>query len=343
MWWSKSLPTDAWGPASGTATSPVPPPPPTPIPPSPDNTVVTTTTGKILDAHANIWTITVNGQVAVNGLADTTTASVIELAYEKGVIWQENSAKMWWSKSLPTDAWGPASGTATSPVPTIPDTLTLRMSEDAYQGDAQFTVSVDGHQAGNTLTASALHATGDANAFILTGNWGQGAHDVKIQFLNDAYGGTAATDRNLYVNSIAYDGKTYAGTTAALMGNGAVDFTVSGSTATAAGPADTLTVHLAEDAWNGDAKFTLSIDGKTISTAQPVTASHAAGVWQDLTFSGNFGVGTHDVGINYANDAYGGSASTDRNLYVNGVDFDGTHYGAGITALLSNGTAHFTI
>ena len=36
------------------------------------------------------------------------------------------------------------------------DTLVLNISENAYQGDAQFTVSVDGKQLGGTFTASAL-------------------------------------------------------------------------------------------------------------------------------------------------------------------------------------------
>jgi serralysin len=99
--------------------TPTPTPTPTPTA-SPDNTVVTTAGPAIIDGHGNSWTLTAGGQVAVNGTADATTSSVVELAYEKGVIWQENSNKLWWSKTQPTDAWGPAAGTATSPVPGTP-------------------------------------------------------------------------------------------------------------------------------------------------------------------------------------------------------------------------------
>ena len=85
---------------------------------SPNNTVVLAgSSAAITDASGNAWTITAGGQVAVNGVADTTTNGVIELAYEKGLIWQENGAKLWWSKSSPSAAWGPTGGTATSPVP----------------------------------------------------------------------------------------------------------------------------------------------------------------------------------------------------------------------------------
>jgi hypothetical protein len=85
------------------------------------------------------------------------------------------------------------------------------------------------------------------------------------------------------------------------------------------------------------------VDGKVVTTAQDVVASHAAGAWQDLSFSGNFGTGSHTVGVQFLNDAYGGTAATDRNLYVNGIDVNGTHYGSGVTALLSSTTANFAI
>ena len=115
------------------------------------------------------------------------------------------------------------------------------------------------------------------------------------------------------------------------------------SVAAATGPADTVTVHLAEDAYNGNAQFQVLVDGKAVTTPQQVLASHAAGAWQDLSFAGNFGAGSHTIGVQFTNDAYGGSATTDRNLYVNGIDVNGTHYGSGVSALMSNGTANFAI
>ncbi|MBW4024796.1 MAG: hypothetical protein HIU92_17005, partial [Proteobacteria bacterium] len=91
-----------------------------------------------------------------------------------------------------------------------PDTLTLNVSGDHWKSDAQFIVKVNGQQAGGTYDASALHSSGDAGTVQLSGNWGSGVQDVQVSFINDAYGGSASTDRNLYVNSIAYDGTTYA-------------------------------------------------------------------------------------------------------------------------------------
>ena len=55
---------------------------------------------------------------------------------------------------------------------------------------------------------------------------------------------------------------------------------------------DTLTLGLAEDAYQGDAQFTVTVDGVLVSTAaQTVTASHAAGKEQQFTFAGNWGPG----------------------------------------------------
>ena len=66
------------------------------------------------------------------------------------------------------------------------DTLVLSMSEDAYKGDAQFTVSVDGKQLAGTFTATALHAAGASQSFTFKGDWAPGAHTVAVNFLNDA-------------------------------------------------------------------------------------------------------------------------------------------------------------
>ncbi|MBN8900797.1 MAG: hypothetical protein J0H57_07145 [Rhodospirillales bacterium] len=224
-------------------------------------------TAAIVDAAGNKWTITSGGQVAVNGVVDATTARVTVLAYEKGLVWQENADKLWWSKSKPTDAWGPAAGTTTSPIPPtvtpvptpaptpVPsgaivvgsgsDSIVLMMSEDAdgpigaAGRDAQFTVNVDGKQVGGTLTTTAVSWQGQTQEFDLHGNWGTGAHQVTITYLNDASGQKDAAgntydaqDRNLYVNAMSYDGKAVSGTPWELFSNGSKTFTVPATTTT---------------------------------------------------------------------------------------------------------------
>ena len=114
LWWSKSSPAAAWDPPYGTSVDPVPD-----QAASANDTIVTVIPGStataITDGSGNFWSIAA-GQVTLDGVADPTTARVIELAYVNGNIWQENADHLWWSKSKPSDAWGPTYGQSTSPV-----------------------------------------------------------------------------------------------------------------------------------------------------------------------------------------------------------------------------------
>ena len=83
---------------------------------SSDNTVISLPGQTITDASGNTWSI-VNGQVAINGKTDASTANVIQMAYEKGVVWQKNSANLWWGKTSPGASWGPANGTVVDAIP----------------------------------------------------------------------------------------------------------------------------------------------------------------------------------------------------------------------------------
>ncbi len=106
---------------------------------------------------------------------------------------------------------------------------------------------------------------------------------------------------------------------------------------------DTITVYLAKDARSGDAQFTLSMDGKTVTTPQSVTALRSSGVWQPFTMLKTIGAGRHQIGVTRADDSNGGAAARDSNLYVNGISVNGAHYGSGATPLVPNGTVSFSI
>jgi beta-glucanase (GH16 family) len=224
-----------------------------------------------------------------------------------------------------------------------PDTLTLNISEDNWNGDAKFIVDVNGERVGGHYSSSVLHASGDAGVVLLTGNWGSGVQDVQVRFINDAYGGTASTDRNLYINSIAYDGATYANTSGTLMSNGADKFAVGGSTPTTTAPADTLTLSLSEDAYKGNADFVLFIDGKAVTSPQVVSALKDAGSTQSFTLTGDLGAGKHTIGIAFTNDFNGGSPTTDRNLYVDGVTMNGSSVFSGVDELDTNSTVNYMV
>jgi hypothetical protein len=106
LWRSKATAAETWKPPAGTTVNPVPA--------SPDNTLILSPGLPITDAKGNAWSM-INGHVAVNGVIDTTTSRVTELAYEKGKIWLQNADHLWWNKSKPADAWGPPNGTPVDP------------------------------------------------------------------------------------------------------------------------------------------------------------------------------------------------------------------------------------
>jgi lysophospholipase L1-like esterase len=191
------------------------------------------------------------------------------------------------------------------------DTITLAIAEDAYLGDAEFTVSVDGKQIGGVQTATALHSAGLSQNFTLQGNFGAGTHVVSVDFLNDAVAvysnGAVAGDRNLYVDSITGDGVTtienveenLAGTTnytitlpktsaantkpaavAPLVTLAVAPSASSGSmatlgTAVAGNSGDTLTVRLVSDADFKTGSALALANGSLIYTPGTITAANA--------------------------------------------------------------------
>ena len=246
----------------------------------------------------------------------------------------------------------PGGSTPPAPVGAGADTLVLNLSEDAYQGDAQFQFTVDGKAGGPVQGVTALHGKGQSEALTLKGDW-SGAHRFGVAFTNDAWGGSAGVDRNLYVDSATFDGTAVQGA-AALYKNGAVTFGTpvsqppqagatsqagsGGSTtppATGAKPgsiatpvpvgtgADTLVLDLSETAAQGDAQFTLTIDGQPVGAAQSVTAAHGQGQPEAFAFKGDWGAGPHTVGVSFANPAPGSTADLARSLYLDSASYDG--------------------
>ncbi len=99
---------------------------------------------------------------------------------------------------------------------------------------------------------------------------------------------------------------------------------------------DSVTVVLSEDYYQGDAVAQIAIDGITIGTTT-VTAKHGTST-QQVSFGPILAVGAHNISVTFTNDAYGGSPSTDRNLYVEAVYVNRVLVG-GPSSLLSTGSA----
>ncbi len=120
----------------------------------------------------------------------------------------------------PTPNPGSNPGPGTDPVPgpieePSTSTIVLRVASDHYLGAAQFKVTVDGQVVDQVFTATADHRAGQWGEVTLTGDFGaDGPSQVEVTFLNDKYAGTSAKDRNLWVDRITVDGRTYEGESA---------------------------------------------------------------------------------------------------------------------------------
>ncbi len=64
---------------------------------------------------------------------------------------------------------------------------------------------------------------------------------------------------------------------------------------------------------------------------------------QDFAFGAAMTAGTHDVAASFLNDAWGGTAATDRNLYVSAVDVNGAAVPSTAAALWTTSTQHFSV
>ena len=256
--------------------------------------------------------------------------------------------------------------TATDTATTGTNKIVLHVSEAAYQGDAQFVVRVDDKVVSDVLTATASHAAGKTQDITVSGDFGSGTHKVSVTYLNDLNGGSAG-DRNLYVEGITVDGTLYSSAKANMTYNYTADFNLnfkasssassgsSTSSSTAgtttsnvstpnASSTDSITLRVSEDAYKGDAQMVVKVDGKQLGdSAYTVTASHAAGKTQDITLHGDFTTGTHKVEVAFINDFYEGSASADRNLYLQGIDVNGTFHAEAAASLTWNHSVSYDL
>ncbi|WP_336489393.1 family 16 glycosylhydrolase [Methylobacterium nigriterrae] len=117
---------------------------------------------------------------------------------------------------------------------------------------------------------------------------------------------------------------------------------------------DTLVLKVAQDAYQGDAKFIVKVDGQQIGEVHTAHASHASGAWDTVSVDGDFS-NAQTISVSFINDRWDGTDATDRNLYVGGISLGGetlkgseadvdAHHGQPLgdaAALWGNGSAVF--
>lgn len=115
------------------------------------------------------------------------------------------------------------------------------------------------------------------------------------------------------------------------------------TTATIGAGADKLVLLISEDAYLGDAMYRVTVDGKQIGGTQTAHTHHGSGQSDHLLVLGDWDKGSHDVSVTFLNDAWAGTPTTDRNLYLDGATYDGADVSGAQHALMGVSAFHFHI
>lgn len=99
-----------------------------------------------------------------------------------------------------------------------PTPVTVNLSEDAWHGDAQALITIDGKVQNGLQTVIASHAAGQTEPMRFLLDLLPGAHTLGVTFLNDASG--PGGDRNLYIDSLDVASQHYSGAAASLLTGG---------------------------------------------------------------------------------------------------------------------------
>ena len=132
----------------------------------------------------------------------------------QGQNFTSDNASMGYDRVDPHAAVMVANGTTAYNFAPAASGLSLKVAGDMYSGDPQIAVLVDGKQVG-TYDISAHHSLGQVQTINVAGSFDPSvAHQVQVQFLNDAWDGTPNVDghdRNAYVESVSLNGTTVQG------------------------------------------------------------------------------------------------------------------------------------
>lgn len=207
------------------------------------------------------------------------------------------------------------------PVDAIDDTITVRISGEAYLGDPSFALVLDGQTLYPTNVVTADHAAGAWQTFTFKGDFVAADHTsyrVEVRFTNDAYK-AGVGDRNLYVDEIVLNNVSD-GQDVVLDRNATKAWDLTGVSATPPADADdVVTLKVSGDAYLGGPKFAVMVNGQVVGFSDPVTADNCEGEWETFVFRGDFDLDGNDkVGVQFINDAYKAGVG-DRNLYVDAV------------------------
>ena len=312
-------------PTGGGTTPPVVTPP---VTPSPNGTKITTAAASpIIDQAGNNWTLVQsasNGlQVAVNGAVDPVTAKVVLLETLGGNIVQENTAGNWYSNLAPA-APGRRSWTSY--------TCRATHGKPGRNQDRHYRDKPDRRSGRQSMDARPISVEGPAGRRQRYRRYrhreGRPAGDPRRQHRPGETAGDWYSEPG--------PGSAWAQIAAPPV---IPRLRLGGTPVTTGSGSDTLVLSISEDAYLGNAQFTVSVDGKQIGGTLTATASHVTAAKQNFTFKGA-GRPVHTRAVNFLNDAYGGRPRpTATSSNAGGYDGKATGQASALIGRLSPGAS----
>ncbi len=114
------------------------------------------------------------------------------------------------TSQIPIHVEAVADEPAVSLTPSMQSEIVLYVAADSFEGDPHLQLTVDGQIVGEWMVTGTHYTDGEWQEIHIVGDFGpNGPQQVSVAFTNDHYLGTAATDRNLYVDRIEVNGTRY--------------------------------------------------------------------------------------------------------------------------------------
>ncbi len=216
--------------------------------------------------------------------------------------------------------------------------ISIRARQDYYNGNARLAIELDNMRLGEiTLVGNEWRWY---NFFMQTS---KGYHELRFEFLNDAYGGVG-NDRNAYIDAVHVEPSVESNASMhEIVFREAESFSIISSSqaiideSASAGKAIglfsnisyiehsfelqqgnyTLNVSAKEQFYLTHAIIRVTFDGKIMH----IVIKSSTYKWYGLSL-GLVNNGTHKLKLQFANDAWGGSAEFDRNAFIDSVKFE---------------------
>jgi VCBS repeat-containing protein len=215
-----------------------------------------------------------------------------------------------------------------------------------HQGDPSFDLLVNGVVAVEGVAVASTSAwrapqDRDFGAFAFEIDPAVAIESVGVAYRGDRYGGTPDADRNLFVSAVEFGGRTYTAREHGVFAPAGGADARKEAVVNAAGEMfwggvltfeerRSVIVHAAGQSHLGAPKFDVLINGQTVarrleppSSPGALTVERREAAADAFAFKLDADTRIETVAIAYRNDAYGGSADSDRNLFIPFIEIDG--------------------